>query len=202
MHRVRELAWNVDEAGVRRLRPEGLYGRRKMTSLVRRLMPEVSPGAVDRAVKALNLTGIRRSKGIRTTIPSKDGQRASDLLDRDFTAVAANRTWVTDFTYVRTWVGFVYVAFIVDVFAQTIVAWHCASAKDVELVMTPLRMASWQRAREGHPATPGELICHDAGSRYTSLRFTDHLDLEGIRPSLGTVGDAYDTRSWSASSGC
>ncbi len=98
MHRVRELAWNVDEAGVRRLRPEGLYGRRKMTVLVRTLMPEVSPGAADRAMKALNLTGIRRSKGIRTTIPSKDRQRASDLLDRDFTAVAANRTWDTDFT--------------------------------------------------------------------------------------------------------
>ena len=78
-------------------------------------------------------------------------------------------------------------------FAQKIVAWHCSSSKDVELVMTPLRMATWQRDREGHPTIPGELVCHsDAGSQYTSIHFTEHLALEGIRPSIGTVGDAYD----------
>lgn len=191
--RVRSLAWTVDEHGTRRLTPEGLYGRRKMTRLVRRHLTEVSPGAVDRAMKALGLQGVRRSKGIRTTIPAKDGRRAGDLLNRDFTASAPNRTWVMDFTYVRSWAGFVYVAFIVDVFAQRVVAWHAATAKDTDLVMSPLRMAIWQRQRDGHPIEPGELIGHaDAGSQYTSIRFTEHLDLEGVRPSIGSVGDAYD----------
>lgn len=173
--------------------PEGLYGRRKMTALVRRTNPDASPGSVDRAMRTLGLQGIRRSKGIRTTIPAKDGKRAGDLLDRNFTAEAPNRTWVMDFTYVRTWGGFVYVAFILDVFAQKIVAWNVAPTKAVELVDVPLRMALWQRDREGHPIVPGKLIGHaDAGSQYTSITFTDHLADEGIRPSIGSVADAYD----------
>ena len=91
----------------------------------------------------------------------------------------------------RTWAGFTYVAFIVDVYAQRIVAWHVATTKQTDLVMIPLRMALWQRDREGHPTEPGELIHHsDAGSQYTSLRLTEHLALEEIRPSIGTVGDA------------
>jgi len=118
---VRDAAWTVDEdgplAGVRRLTPEGLYGRRKMTALIKRTLPQASPGSVDRAMKALGLNGIRRAKGVRTTIPGKDGRRAGDLLNRDFTACAPNRTWVMDFTYCRTWAGFVYVSFVVDVFA-------------------------------------------------------------------------------------
>ncbi|MHB1164481.1 MAG: hypothetical protein ACYC3K_04490 [Candidatus Nanopelagicales bacterium] len=101
MDAVRDAAWTVDAdgplAGVRRLTPEGLYGRRKMTALVKRSLPEASPGSVDRAMKALGLNGIRRAKGIRTTIPGKDGRRAGDLLNRDFTAAAPNRTWVMDF---------------------------------------------------------------------------------------------------------
>ena len=108
---VRDIAWNVVADGRRRLTPEGLYGRRKMTALVRRRMPGASPGSVDRAMRTLSLQGIRRSKGIRTTIPSRDGKRARDLLDRDFTAEAPNRTWVMDFTYVRCWTGWVYAAF-------------------------------------------------------------------------------------------
>ena len=96
----------------------------------------------------------------------------------------------------RTWAGFTYVAFIVDVYAQRIVAWHAATIKQTDLVMIPLRMALWQRGREGHPTIAGELIHHsDAGSQYTSIRLTEHLALEEIRPSTGTVGDAYDTQS-------
>lgn len=191
--KVRELAWTVDDTGRRRLIPEGLYGRRKMTPLVRRSLPDATPGAVDRAMRSLGLQGIRRSKGIRTTIPGKDGRRAGDLLNRDFTASAPNRTWVMDFTYVRAWTGFVYVAFVLDVFAQRIVAWNASTTKDTDLVMSPLRMAIWQRARDGHPIEPGELIGHaDAGSQYTSIRFTEHLGIEGIRPSIGSVGDAFD----------
>lgn len=88
--------------------------------------------------------------------------------------------WVSDFTYVRSWAGFVYTAFIVDVFAQRILAWHCATTKHVELVATPLRIALWDRDRQGHTVGPDELICHsDAGSQYTAIRFTEHLALEG-----------------------
>ena len=139
---VRSAAWTVDSQGQRKLVPEGLYGRRKMTALLRRTVDhDVSAGAVDRAMKVLGRGGVRRDKGVRTTIPAKDGKRAGDLLDRDFTAPAPNRVWVTDFTYCRTWSGWVYVAFIVDVFAQRIVARHAATSKETELVMIPLRMA-------------------------------------------------------------
>jgi putative transposase len=190
---VRRLAFKVGDDGRRRLTPEGLYGRRKMTAAVRRTLPEASRGAVDRAMRSLGLSGVVRAKGVRTTIPAADGRRAGDLLNRDFTADAPNRTWVMDFTYVRTWAGFVYVSFVLDVFAQRIVAWNAATTKTTDLVMTPLRMALWQRDREGHAVVAGELIGHaDAGSQYTSIRFTEHLELEGIRPSIGSVGDAYD----------
>ena len=191
---VREAAWTTDRHGRRVLAPEGLYGRRKMTALIRRTrLPEASAGAVDRAMRILGLVGITRAKGVRTTIPAKDGHRAGDLLDRDFTAPAPNRVWVTDFTYVRTWAGFVYVAFILDVFAQRIVAWHASTSKATDLVMTPLRIAVWQRDRDGRPVIAGELVHHsDAGSQYTSIHFTEHLALEGIAPSIGSVGDAYD----------
>ncbi len=194
MDAVRDLAWALDAHGRRRLAPEGLYGRRKMTACVRRNgHRDATFGSVDRAMKALGLNGVRRDKGVRTTIPAKDGHRAGDLLDRDFTAAAPNLVWVTDFTYCRTWAGFVYVAFIVDVYAQRIVAWHASTSKQTELVMIPLRMALWQRHREGHPTIPGQLIHHsDAGSQYTSLKLTEHLALEDIRPSIGSVGDAYD----------
>jgi transposase InsO family protein len=111
----------------RAMRALGLQGVRRAKG-VRTTMPEVSAGAVDRAMRTLGLSGVRRDKGTRTTIPGKDGKRAGDLLNRDFTATAPNRTWVTDFTYVRTWAGFVYVVFIVDVYAQQIVSWHAATS--------------------------------------------------------------------------
>ena len=144
-------------------------------------------------MRTLGLEGIRRAKKIRTTIPGPDGKRAGDLLNRDFTAPAPNLVWVTDFTYVRTWAGFVYVAFVVDVFVQRIVGWHASSSMCTDLVMTPLRIALWQREREGNQISPGSLVAHsDAGSQYTSIRYTEHLDLEGIAASIGTVGDAFD----------
>ena len=85
------------------------------------------------------------------------------------------------------------IAFIVDVFAQMIIGWHAMTTRDVELVMTPLRMALWNRDRRGHPVGPGQLRAHsDAGSQYTSITYTDKLALDGIAPSIGSVGDAYD----------
>ena len=194
---VRDAAWTTIEINGRARRvlsPEGLYGRRKMTALIRRTtIPGASRGAVDRAMRALGLSGIRRDKGIRTTIPAKDGIRAGDLLNRDFTAPRPDHTWVIDFTYCRSWAGWVYVAFIVDVFSQRIVAWHAQTSKHVELVMIPLRMALWERGRQGHPIQPQQLRAHsDAGSQYVSLAYTDKLALDGIAPSIGSVGDAYD----------
>jgi transposase InsO family protein len=196
---VRDLAW-VTVAGPdgrprRQLTPEGLYGRRKMRALVgRACIPNASPGSVDRAMRQLGLRGVTRQKTIRTTIPGKDGKRAGDLLNRDFTATRPNEKWVTDFTYVRTWnPGWAYVCFIVDCFSQRIVAWHAQSSMHTDLVMTPLKIALWARDRQGHPVKPGELITHsDAGAQFTSIRFTEHLALEGIAPSIGSVGDAYD----------
>src|SRR5699024_19806 len=97
---IRDIAWQTcPKTGRRKLAPEGLYGRRKMTALVRRRLPEASAGAADRAMRMLDLSGIRRNKKIRTTIPAKDGKRAGDLLDRNFTASAPNRVWVMDYTY-------------------------------------------------------------------------------------------------------
>ena len=151
--------------------PEGLYGRRKMTHWLRRQGHQVAFCTVDRLMRVLGMKGVRRGRQLRTTIPAKDGHRAGDLLDRDFTAPAPNQRWVADFTYCRTWAGFVYVAFVVDVYAQRIVGWQAASTKVTDLVLTPLRIALWDRERQGTPVEPGQLLHHsDAGS----------------------VGDAYD----------
>jgi len=126
-----------------------------MVAYVRRhRLPDASFGAVERAMGALGLSGVRRDKTLRTTIPAMDGIRAGDLLNLDFTAPAPNRVWVTDFTYVRAWARWVYVAFIVDVFSQRIVSWHAATSKHVDLGMTPLRMALWQRDRKATPRCP------------------------------------------------
>ena len=194
MNAIHTIAFMLDPlTGKNRLRPEGLYGRRKMTAALRRAGHEVSFGRVHTAMTALGHHGVTRTRKIRTTVPGKDGHRAGDLLNRVFTAPAPNMVWVTDFTYVRTWEGFCYVAFIVDVYAQRIVAWHAQTTKTTDLVMTPLKMALWERGRQAHPPTPGELIHHsDAGSQYTSVRLTEHLALQEMRPSIGTVGDAYD----------
>lgn len=195
---IRDIVWTTvalpDGTVKRKMTPEGLYGRRKMTALVRRTrLPDASWGAVDRAMRLLGLEGVRRAKGVRTTIPAKNGIRAGDLLNRDFTAPRPNHTWVMDFTYVRSWAGWVYVAFIVDVYAQRIVAWHAQTTKHVSLVMIPLRMALWERERQGHPIEPDWLRAHsDAGSQYTSVAWTEKLALDGITPSIGSVGDAYD----------
>jgi transposase InsO family protein len=117
--------------------PEGLYGRRKMLAPIRRNgLPHASFGAVDRAMRALGLSGVRRSKGVRTTAPAEDGVRASDLPCRDFTASRPNEKWVTDFTYCRTGAGWVYACFITDCFADKIVAWHASTAMDTSWPVT------------------------------------------------------------------
>jgi putative transposase len=173
--------------------PESLYGRRKMTALLRRRGLQVAYCTVDRLMRQLRMQGVRRGKTPRTTVASTGGPRATDLLERDFSAPAPNRVWVADFTYVRTWAGMCYVAFVVDVFAQRIVGWHAMTTRPADLVLIPLRMAAWARGQDGHPVMRGELICHsDAGSQYCAIRVTEHLALEGITASVGSVGDALD----------
>ncbi|MGO9159055.1 IS3 family transposase [Mycobacterium sp.] len=122
--------------------PESMYGRRKMTAYLRRQGHRVAGCTVDRLMRDEGLSGVVRGRRHRTTIPGgKNPRRAPDLLDRDFTAPAPNRKWVTDFTYTRTWSGFVYVAFVVDCFSRAIVGWHAATVKDTTMVTTALKMA-------------------------------------------------------------
>ncbi|MEV6565998.1 IS3 family transposase [Streptomyces kronopolitis] len=191
---VRQAAFTTNHVGLCVLAPEGLYGRRKMLAHIRKtVLPEAGFGAVDRAMRSLGLSGVVRGRRPRTTVPNRADKRAADLLNRDFTAPAPDHKWITDFTYVRTYQSFTYVAFIVDCFSQKIVGWHASIKRDVELVDVPLRMALWRRGHEGTPVGRDQLICHsDAGSQYTSVRFTEHLHIEGIQPSIGSVGDAYD----------
>ncbi len=172
--------------------PESMYGRRKMTALLRRHDLAVSKRQVDRLMGELQINGLVRGKGVRTTVPDRNAARAPDLLDRDFTAAAPNRRWVADFTYVRTWAGFVYVSFVIDCYSRAIVGWHAATVKTTPLVTTALRMGLWRRDRAGHPAADGLVHHSDAGSQFTSVSFAETLALEGIAASIGSIGDAYD----------
>lgn len=184
------LEARIDEHG--QLTPESMYGRRKMTALLRRQGFTVSKRRVDRLMRDLGINGLVRGKGARTTIPDRNAARAPDLLDRDFTALAPNRRWVADFTYVRTWAGFVYVAFVIDCFSRAIVGWHASTVKTTPLVTTALRMGLWRRDRAGHPAADGLIHHSDAGSQFTSVSFAETLALEGIAASIGSIGDAFD----------
>ena len=192
------LAARVDEDG--KATPESMYGRRKMTALLRRRGLAVSKRRVDRLMRQLGIGGLVRGKRVRTTIPDRNAQRAPDLLERDFSAEAPNRRWVADFTYVRTWAGFVYVAFVIDCFSRTIVGWYASTSKTTPLVTTALRMGLWRRDRAGHPAGDGLVHHSDAGSQFTSISFAETLALEGIAASIGSIGDAYDCQSVSAAS--
>ena len=173
--------------------PEGMYGRRKMTAHLRRHGHRVAACTVDRLMRDEGMCGLVRGGKHRTTIPAdQGGRRAPDLLDRDFTAAAPNRKWVTDFTYCRTWSGFVYVAFVIDCFSRAIVGWHATQVKNTAMVTTALKMALWRRDHEGRQIGEGLIHHSDAGSQYTSIAFAETLTLEGIAASIGSVGDAYD----------
>jgi putative transposase len=130
---------------------------------------------------------------MRTTVPDPGHQRARDLVNRDFAASRPNRTWVADFTYVAAWCGVVYVAFVVDVYSRAIVGWSASTNKRTPLVLNALDMALWRRDRAGQKVQDGLIHHSDAGSQYTSFRFTAHLVEAGIDASIGTVGDALDS---------
>lgn len=144
------------------------------------------------------LEGVRRGKKKRTTIPDEVTlERARDLVRRDFTATRPNQKWVADITYIRTWNGFVYLAFILDCYSRVIVGWQLATHLRTDLVLDALEMANGLR----RPA-PGLIAHTDRGSQYTSLRYTDRLDELAAAPSVGSKGDAYDNamaEAWVAS---
>ena len=179
-----------------RPRPEVLYGRRKMTDWLRRNgFPDIGKRTVDRLMRQENMYGCVRGAQTRTTIGAKagaDAVRAKDLLKRDFHTDAPNRAWVTDFTYVPTWAGFVYVAFAIDLFSRMVVGWSISKIKDVTFVEQCLKMPLWRRDHHQRPIPVGMVHHCDAGSQDTSIRFTETLALEGLSASIGTVGDALD----------
>lgn len=172
--------------------PEQMYGRRKMTRYLRRRGHQVAFCTVDRIMRELGMNGAVRGRRHRTTIPDKDGIRAGDKLNREFTATAPNLVWVADFTYVSTWTGWAYVAFVFDAYSRAIVGWTAAGTKTTALVNKALNMALWRREYYGHPVDPGLIHHSDAGSQYTSVKFTESLALQGPSASIGSVGDAYD----------
>ncbi|MBK1785990.1 IS3 family transposase [Prauserella sp. ASG 168] len=163
-----------------------------MTRYLRRQGHDVAFCTVDRIMRELGMNGVARGHKQRTTTPAKDGIRAGDKLNKDFTAQEPNRVWVADFTYVATWTGWSYVAFLIDAYSRAIVGWTASSSKTTTLVSKALNMALWRRDHYGHPVEPGLIHHSDAGSQYTSVKFTESLVLQRLSASIGSVGDAYD----------
>ena len=127
--------------------------------------PNVPKHTVDRLMRDEGMSGLIRGRKTVTAIPAKNGLRAGDLLNRQFTAPRPNHTWVTDFTYVATWAGFVYVAFAIDLFSRAIVGWQASTVKDTAFVEACLRMALWRRDQSDRPVEPGMIHHSDAGSQ-------------------------------------
>jgi len=172
---------------------KGLYGARKVWWQLQREGIDVAKCTVERLMAKHGLKGAIRGKKWRTTTPDgQAAQRAPDLVDRDFTASAPNRLWVADFTYVSTWSGVCYVAFVIDVFSRRIVGWKADTTMQTSLVLDTLQMALWARDHTGLPVGEGMIHHSDAGSQYTSFAFTQRLIDAGADPSIGTVGDGYD----------
>jgi putative transposase len=170
----------------------GLYGARKVFWQLRREGIPAPRCTVERLMKRHGLRGVVRGKRRRTTIPDTQAERPRDLVDRDFTASVPNQLWVADFTYVMTWSGVVYVAFLIDVFSRRIVGWKADTTMRTSLVLDTLEMALWSRERQGIPLADGMIHHHDAGSQYTSFAFTSRLIDAGVDASVGSVGDGYD----------
>ncbi|MBB3862349.1 transposase InsO family protein [Novosphingobium hassiacum] len=166
-----------------------VYGVRKVW---RQMMREGFPIArctVERLMRDMGLAGVIRGKPVRTTISDKAAPCPLDRVNRQFHAPAPNRLWVSDFTYVSTWGGFVYVAFVIDVYARYIVGWRVSRTAHASFVLDALEQAMHDR----RPVHRGGLIHHsDRGSQYVSIKYTERLAEAGIEPSVGSVGDSYD----------
>ncbi|MCX4768789.1 MULTISPECIES: IS3 family transposase [unclassified Streptomyces] len=172
---LKDLITEVHEANSR------VYGARKVWRELHRQGHAVARCTVERLMRELGVAGAVRGKKVITTIADSSAERAPDLLDRKFVAPAPNRRWVADFTYVNTWSGVVYVAFVVDTFSRRIVGWSAATSKETKLVLDALDMALWQRDRDEHLYQQGELIHHsDAASQGGFNRSSQHLDPGGV----------------------
>src|SRR5690606_15983178 len=171
---------------------KGLYGARKVWWQLRLDGIEVARCTVERLMRQAGLEGVRRGRRRRTTTCDEQASRPADLVERDFSADAPNRLWVADFTYVMTWSGVVYVAFVIDAFSRRIVGWKADTTMKTSLVLDTLEMALWSRQRAGIPLAEDLIHHNDAGSQYTSFAFTSRLVEAGVDASVGSVGDGYD----------
>jgi putative transposase len=164
-----------------------VYGAKKVWRQLLRDGIAVGRCTVERLMKAMGLQGAVRGKTKRTTISSYQDHRPLDLVQRNFTAIRPNQLWVADFTYVATWTGWVFVAFVIDVFSRMIVGWRAATSMSAGLVLDALEQAIWARH------ISGGLIHHsDRGSQYLAISYTERLAEAGIEASVGSIGDAYD----------
>jgi putative transposase len=169
----------------------GVYGARKVWLQLNREGTPVARCTVERLMKAAGLYGAVRGKVKRTTVPDLAAERARDLVGRNFAPPAPDRLWVADITYVSTWSGWVYVAFVTDAYARRILGWRTGTSMSTQLVLDALEQAVWTRTRDG--ADLAAVVAHtDRGSQYVSIRYTERLDQAGIAASVGTVGDSYD----------
>jgi putative transposase len=194
----RELLAEIEAArtGYRRV-----YGARKTWLELRRRGIDVGRDQVARVMREHGIEGKLRGRKRRTTIPEGAAvEHARDLLQRDFTATTPNEKWVCDLTYLRTWNGFLYLAFVLDCYSRMIVGWQLATHMRTELVLDALEMANGLRRPDAG------LIAHsDRGSQYTSIRYTERLEEIGAAPSVGSRGDAYDNamaEAWVATFKC
>jgi transposase InsO family protein len=164
-----------------------VYGVRKVWRQLKREGFVIARCTVERLMKALEIQGVRRGAKCWTTISDASQDRPADLVNRQFVADRPNQLWVADITFVATWSGFVYVAFVIDVYSRAIVGWRVSRSLKTELVLDALEQAIWARKDTQN------LIHHsDRGSQYLSIRYSERLAEEGIESSVGSVGDSYD----------
>ena len=166
-----------------------VYGVRKVWRQMVRERFDVARCTVARLMRGMGLQGVIRGKPVRTTVPDKTAPCPLDHVNRVFHAPAPNRLWLSDFTYVSTWSGFVYAAFVIDAYARRIVGWRVSRTAHAGFVLDALEQALHER----RPIHRGGLVHHsDRGSQYVSIRYTERLAEAGIEPSVGSVGDSYD----------
>jgi len=164
-----------------------VYGAKKIWKQLGREHVPVARCTVARLMGELGLRGVVRGRRVRTTVPDPVAERPRDLVQRNFQATRPNQLWVSDLTYVVTWRGFVYVAFVIDVFSRRIVGWRASSSLRSDLALDALEQALYDRE------TDADLVHHsDRGVQYLSIRYTERLAEAGIEPSVGSRGDSYD----------
>ena len=167
-----------------------VYGVRKVWRQLRREGHAVARCTVARLMQSIGLQGVIRGKPVRTTISDKAAPCPQDHVNRQFKAPRPNALWVSDFTYVATWTGFVYVAFVIDAYARRIVGWRASRTAHAGFVLDALEQALHDR----RPVHRGGLVHHsDRGSQYVSIKYTERLAEAGVEPSVGSVGDRYDS---------